>query len=85
LRIGVETEVAPGKRLGHPSLLDDGQARVGGEIKFNEETKQWRINDPSGRYSRGPERSTPKKEEILDNVHQLFAEAGLDVGVRYSK
>ena len=71
--------------MGHPSLLEDGQARVGGEIKFNEETKKWRINDRSGRYSRGDARTVERKTEILDNAHKLFSESGLDVGVKYSK
>ena len=83
LRIGVETEVAPGESLGHPTLTEDGTARVGGEIKFNEESKQWRINDESGRYSRG--RKPGKRAEILNNVHELFDEAGLNVSVKYSK
>jgi hypothetical protein len=87
LRIGAETEVAPGKRLGHPTLVneDSGAARVGGEIKFNKETKKWRINDRSGRYSRGKERTIERKAEILDNVSELFNEAGLKVDAKYSK
>jgi hypothetical protein len=83
LRIGVETEVSPGERLGHPTLVEDGQARSGGEIKFNSETKEWRINDESGRYSRG--RKPDEKAKILDNVHTLFNQAGLNVGVKHSK
>ena len=67
--------------MGHPTLVDDNTARVGGEIKFNPETNQWRINDSSGRYSRG--RSKEERAQILDNVQQLFNQAGLDVGVRY--
>jgi hypothetical protein len=85
LRIGVEAEVAPGERLGHPTLVEDGQARVGGEIVFNKETKQWRINDRSGRYSRGAGRTVEEKAEFLDNAHELFSKAGLDVGIKYSK
>jgi hypothetical protein len=81
LRIGIEAEVAPGKRLGHPTLLEDGKARVGGEIKFNEQTKEWRINDESGRYSRG--RENKERNQILENVKSIFGEANLDVGVKY--
>jgi hypothetical protein len=81
LRIGVETEVGLGQRLGHPTLTEDGKARVGGEIKFNEETKEWRVNDQSGRYSRG--RSNTKRNHILDNVQELFARSGLDINVKH--
>lgn len=80
LRIGVETEVAPGQNLGHPSLVGKDGARVGGEIKLNGETKEWRINDRSGRYSRG--RTQDERSAILNNVQKLFNEAGLDVGVK---
>ncbi|NES97427.1 MAG: hypothetical protein F6K32_19840 [Desertifilum sp. SIO1I2] len=80
LRIGEEVEVGPGQKLGHPTLVDGGKARVAGEIKFNEVTKQWRINDSSGRYSRG--RSPRQRTEILNNVQQLFRDAGLNVGVK---
>ncbi len=81
LRIGVETEVGAGQRLGHPTLVDGENARVAGEIKFNEETKKWRINDSSGRYSRG--RTDIERNQILENVLPSFTEAGLDVDVKY--
>ena len=68
--------------LGHPTLVDGGKARVAGKIKFNPETKQWRINDRSGRYSRG--RSSGERNQILDNVQKLFNDAGLNVGVKYN-
>jgi RHS repeat-associated protein len=81
LRIGTETEVGPRQLLGHPTLVDGNNAHVGGEIKFNDQTKQWRINDSSGRYSRG--RSPEERAKILDNAQQLFIQAGLNVGVKY--
>lgn len=80
LRIGVEHEVSPGKRLGHPSLVGKDGARAGGEIKLNSETKEWRINDRSGRYSRG--RTKEEKANILENTQKLFKYAGLNVGVK---
>ena len=82
LRIGEEEKVGPKQFLGHPTLVDNGTARVAGEIKFNPETKQWRINDTSGRYSRG--RSPEVRNQILDNVQKLFNDAGLKVGVKYN-
>lgn len=82
LRIGEELEVNPGQLLGHPTLVDGGKARVAGEIKFNPETQQWRINDKSGRYSRG--RSPEVRNQILDDVQKLFNGAGLNLGVKYN-
>jgi hypothetical protein len=61
-------------------LVGDKGARVGGEIKFNRKTKEWRINDRSGRYSRG--RTQVERSEILMNAHKLFIEAGLVVGMK---
>jgi hypothetical protein len=83
LRIGLETPVPPGPktRLGHPTLVEGGAARISGEIKFNPKTKQWRINDSSGRYSNIPGRHPARKNEILDNARELFQESGLNVGV----
>jgi hypothetical protein len=83
--IGVPDEVAPGQYLGHPNFVDGGKAYVGGEIVFNESTKQWRINDQSGRYSRGKERTLEIRNQLLANVQQLFEAAGLEVGVRPAK
>jgi hypothetical protein len=81
LRIGVETQLESGKRLGHPSLVGEEGARVGGEIKLNSNTKEWRINDRSGRFSRG--RSSEERSAILMNAHKLFTGAGLNVGVKF--
>jgi hypothetical protein len=61
--------------------VDGKDARVGGEIKFNQDANKWRINDSSGRYSRG--RTDIERNQILGNVHDLFTEAGLDVDVKY--
>jgi Pretoxin HINT domain len=74
LRIGVEAPVIPGSpnALGHPTLVEGGKARAGGEIQYD---NGWFVNDNSGRYSKG--RTREIGNAILDNAHRLMENAGL--------
>jgi RHS repeat-associated protein len=74
LRIGVEAPITPGSpnALGHPTLVEGGKARVGGEIRYED---GWYVNDNSGRYSKG--RTREQASVLLDNAHRLMENAGL--------
>jgi len=72
---------ATGKRSkqGHPTLVGGrviSEARFGGVLHYDVEAAQVVIDNDSGRFSEHSD-LTP---EHLDNVAQLFKEAGLEVG-----
>ncbi|CAN7445148.1 hypothetical protein LJR255_002866 [Pararhizobium sp. LjRoot255] len=70
------------KKLGHPTLIGEGHARIAGELAFDEDENDalhWVINANSGRYCR---QKPPKKEQI-DLVADRFRELGVDVVVDY--
>ncbi|NKK60273.1 hypothetical protein GFM44_30960 [Rhizobium leguminosarum bv. viciae] len=70
------------KKLGHPTLIGAGHARIAGELAFDEDENdslRWVINANSGRYCR---QKPPKKEQI-DRVADRFRELGVEVIVDY--
>jgi hypothetical protein len=69
------------KKLGHPTLLCGGPARIAGELAFDEISGRlrWMLNANSGRYCR---REPPTQEQI-DAVATLFRELGVDLEVDY--
>lgn len=58
------------KKLGHPTLLDGGLARVAGEFFIDEVDGNlyWFVNVSSGRYCR----LMPPQRDQIDNVLDLF-------------
>lgn len=71
------------KKLGHPTLLNSGSARIAGELAFDENLEtgklQWILNANSGRYCK----QKPPTEIQIDKVAQLFRNLGVDVEVDY--
>jgi Flp pilus assembly pilin Flp len=65
------------EKLGHPTLVDGQEARIGGELRWTPDG--WVINNASGRYSGHPDRGP----EQLDNAADLFREAGVPVKTNY--
>ena len=63
------------EKLGHPSLIDCGQARIAGELFFDETTSSpaWRLNNRSGRYGIHETR----RPEHLANVSKALREKGI--------
>lgn len=70
----IRADPAYGKKLGHPSLVHGGSARIAGEIYYSSERLKWFINGSSGRYSLTQGRS----EENLSNVAELFKKFGIE-------
>ncbi|MBS0252412.1 MAG: hypothetical protein JSR78_15245 [Proteobacteria bacterium] len=67
-------------RLGHPALIGCAVGRIAGELKFDPGPPgRWYINNFSGRYSRGNNRT----EEHLNNVGAAFAKLGIEVAVQF--
>ena len=73
---GVRPNGEPG-RLGHPTLIDGKNARIGGELSFTEEG--WVMNNKSGRYSGHDDRGA----EQLNNAAAMMRESGIDVVVNF--
>ncbi|WP_333825534.1 hypothetical protein [Pinisolibacter sp.] len=71
------------KKLGHPTLLDGGHARIAGEIAFDRNPKDgrlvWMLNANSGRYCA----ENPPSARQVDNVAERFVKLGLTVTVDY--
>lgn len=61
-------------KLGHPSLLADPkkEARIGGEIVYNRHTREWEINNWSGRYGFRQQASPSHLQEAA----QIFKDIG---------
>lgn len=73
---------AEDKKLGHPTLIAAGHARIAGELAFDEDENdalRWVLNANSGRYCR---QKPPKKDQI-DRVADRFRELGVEVVVDY--
>ncbi|WP_132664693.1 hypothetical protein [Rhizobium sp. PP-CC-3G-465] len=70
------------KKLGHPTLIGEGPARIAGELAFDEDDKdelRWVLNANSGRYCK---QKPPEKAQI-DRIATRFRELGVDVVVDY--
>ncbi|MBY3514194.1 hypothetical protein HFN76_18450 [Rhizobium laguerreae] len=70
------------KKLGHPTLLGEGHARIAGELAFDEDEEEvlhWVLNANSGRYCK---QNPPSKAQV-DQVAERFRELGVEVGVDY--
>lgn len=69
------------KKLGHPTLVDKGPARIAGELAMDEREGQlvWILNAQSGRYCK----KTPPTKLQVDNVVERFASLGMQVTVDY--
>jgi len=65
---------------GHPTLIDGGPARLGGELKRHDSKNSWVINLKSGAYSHHFDPFGQQAKQYLNNVitHRLF---GLNVEV----
>jgi len=79
-RRGFPAHPAQEKKLGHPTLLGGGQARVAGELLLDvaEEKLHWFVNCASGRYCR----LMPPTHDQCRAIHELFMEC-IDDGVRF--
>jgi hypothetical protein len=68
------------QKLGHPTLLDSGPARIAGELALDEAEDGsiiWILNVRSGRYCK---RLPPNRSQI-ENVRELFEANGLEVTI----
>lgn len=53
---------------GHPTLIDNKPARLGGELIWNMDNNKWNVNLSSGTYSRHLDKESAKAAEYLQNV-----------------
>jgi hypothetical protein len=69
------------KKLGHPTLLDGGSARIAGELvlDLHEGKLHWVFNAASGRYCR----EKPPTQRQVDAAANLVRGMGLEVTVDY--
>ncbi|GLS88211.1 hypothetical protein GCM10010873_31850 [Cypionkella aquatica] len=69
-RRGFPTHPAKEKKLGHPTLLNSGHARMAGELLLDEHENNllWYLNAESGRYCR----SLPPSRSQCEAVRDLF-------------
>lgn len=69
------------KKLGHPTLVHFGEARIAGELAMDvgDHGLRWILNAQSGRYCR----ENPPSQAQMDNVGKLFRAYGLSVDVEY--
>jgi hypothetical protein len=67
------------KKLGHPTLLGGAEARIAGELAFDEFDGElrWVFNVNSGRYCR----QQPPSAEQIASAADLFRNLGLDIFV----
>jgi hypothetical protein len=66
-------------RMGHPTLIDGGRARIAGEL-FYVEGRGWVLNNISGRYSL---LKADMRPDHLENVASVFRQAGLMIVTDY--
>ncbi|MBF0146671.1 MAG: hypothetical protein HQL84_11410 [Magnetococcales bacterium] len=55
----------PNDMLGHPALVAGGRARIAGELKWDEQTNSFQVNNRSGRYTK---KSVDREESHLNTV-----------------
>lgn len=67
----------PSSKLGHPSLVEGGAARIGGELAVHPATGEIFLSNRSGRFG------IMRTEEELMNAAALFATMGIDTVVSY--
>ena len=67
------------RRLGHPTLVNGGPGRIGGELLFDDRDRRWVLTNRSGRYGTGPDRT----EQHLRNVAQKFEESDIRLAIHY--
>jgi hypothetical protein len=86
LRVGEEVltggkllDGSPAK-LGHPTLVGGDAARIGGELRWVESEKSWKINNESGRYTKS---QTDRTTDMLRNVQKSFSNNGTKVNINY--
>lgn len=79
-RRGFPSHPADEKKLGHPTLVGEGSARIAGELFLDVEAEKlhWFVNCGSGRYCRDIQPSAEQGRAI----HQLFIEF-IDDEVRF--
>jgi hypothetical protein len=72
-------------KLGHPSLIEGRDGRIGGEIKpiilNGMRFSHWEINNKSGRYGL----YTTRRKEHLENVAGKFFDLGIQLKTRFIK
>ncbi len=59
------------RALGHPTLVDGGQARIAGELHWSASEGVWKLTNKSGRYGRRPDAGV-----LLANVAEIFQRQG---------
>ena len=69
----------PRSKLGHPSLVEGGRGRVGGELTLNVSDRKCYLSNRSGRFGRG------RTEAELENAAQAFRDLGIDVTASYER
>jgi len=67
----------PKSKLGHPSLVDGGGGRIGGELTLNPADGRCYLSNKSGRF--GLQRTRTE----LENAAKLFRDLGIDVTTSY--
>lgn len=69
-------------KLGHPSLLnEDKLGRIAGEATFLPEDNVWEINNLSGRYGLGLDRTATH----LENVAGILRASGLRIIIDFNQ
>jgi hypothetical protein len=66
-------------RLGHPAMINDGKARIAGDLRYIE-GYGWKLDNMSGRYS---SLNRDMRFEHLQNAAELFQRSGLRVRVDF--
>lgn len=81
-RRGFPSHPADEKKLGHPTLVGGGEARIAGELFLDilDGSLQWYVSCGSGRYCR----DLPPTKRHQEAVHQLFT-ALIDDQVRFDR
>lgn len=77
-RRGCPSHPADEKKLGHPTLVNCGMARIAGELYLDEEESGdlvWMLNASSGRYCRKTPPSTLQCEAIQNRFHMIIGES----------
>lgn len=71
------------RRLGHPSLVGGGVARIAGELSYEPETETWYLTNRSGRFGANVGRSPDQLEEVAKRFRdEGFTISTLFVGLR---